>query len=86
MSNAPCRPSAYPPRPATPTERRRSFTAIDFETATTEPNSSCATGLPSIVVVGIPECWVDARRVARLLRWQPANDNDCGNVVAGAVE
>ena len=42
--------------------------------------------LPSIVVVGIPECWVDARRVARLLRWQPANDNDCRNVVAGAVK
>jgi len=46
--------------------------------------SPCA--LPSIVVVGIPECWVDAGRVARLLRRQPANDNGCRDVVAGAVE
>lgn len=29
----------------------------------------------SIVVVGIPECWVDVRRVAELVRRQPANDN-----------
>jgi hypothetical protein len=49
-----------------------------------KPLSLCA--CPSVVVVGIPECWVDARRVARLLRWQPANDNERRYVVAGAAE
>ena len=46
--------------------------------------SLCA--CPAVVVVGIPECWVDARRVTRLLRWQPANDNERRYVVAGAAE
>jgi hypothetical protein len=49
-----------------------------------KPLSLCA--CPSVVVVGVPECWVDARRVARLLRWQPANDNERRYVVAGAAE
>jgi hypothetical protein len=39
---------------------------------------------PSVVVVGIPECWLDARRVAQLLRPQPANDNGRGNAVAAS--
>ena len=49
-----------------------------------KPLSLCA--CPSVVVVGVPECWVDTRRVARLLRWQPANDNERRHVVAGAAE
>ena len=31
---------------------------------------------PALVVgVGVPECWVDARRLARCLRRAAANDN-----------
>jgi hypothetical protein len=33
----------------------------------------CAPAL--VVVVGVPECWVDARRLARCLRRAAANDN-----------
>lgn len=40
---------------------------------------------PLIVVVGIPDCWLDPRRIARLLRRQPANDNG-RRILAGAVE
>ena len=30
---------------------------------------------PSVLVAGIPDCWVDTRRVNHLLRRSPANDN-----------
>lgn len=36
---------------------------------------------PSLVVVGVPDCWVDARRLAQSLRRAAANDNDRGDVV-----
>ena len=46
MSNAVHLPDALRRRVATPpTPRRASFTAIDFETATRDPNSACAIGL-----------------------------------------
>jgi DNA polymerase-3 subunit epsilon len=45
MVYASCRRNAYPPRSATLATRCPSFTAIDFETATTDPNSACAVGL-----------------------------------------
>jgi hypothetical protein len=41
---------------------------------------------PSIVVAGIPECWVDAGRIARLLRSPPANDNGRRGGQARTVE
>jgi hypothetical protein len=34
-----------------------------------------ASASPSVVVVGVPDCWVDARRLARLLKRAAANDN-----------
>jgi hypothetical protein len=40
----------------------------------------------SIVVVGVPDCWVDARRLAQLLRRAPANDNCDRDVAAPAAE
>jgi DNA polymerase-3 subunit epsilon len=46
MSNAVHFPNAVRRRvPRPPTPRRTSFTAIDFETATKDPNSACAIGL-----------------------------------------
>lgn len=30
---------------------------------------------PSVVVAGIPDCWVDARRLNQWLHRSPANDN-----------
>jgi hypothetical protein len=36
---------------------------------------------PSVVVLGIPECWIDARRIAALLRQAPANDNRRGALI-----
>lgn len=30
---------------------------------------------PTVLVAGIPDCWVDVRRVNELLRRSPANDN-----------
>ena len=45
MTNVAFRPSATPPRRTTPAPLQSSFTALDFETATTAPNSACAIGL-----------------------------------------
>jgi len=30
---------------------------------------------PSIIVVGVPDCWVDSHRLNQWLRRSPANDN-----------
>jgi hypothetical protein len=30
---------------------------------------------PSVLVVGVPDCWVDPRRLNLWLRRSPANDN-----------
>jgi len=30
---------------------------------------------PSVLVAGVPDCWVDARRLNLWLRRSPANDN-----------
>lgn len=37
---------------------------------------------PSLVVVGVPDCWVDARSLAQSLQRAPANDNDRRALVA----
>jgi hypothetical protein len=41
---------------------------------------------PSLVVVGVPDCWVDERRLARSLQRAPANDNDRRDLVAPEAE
>ena len=41
---------------------------------------------PSLVVVGVPDCWVDARRLAQSLRRSPANDNDRHDLLAPEAE
>jgi hypothetical protein len=30
---------------------------------------------PSVVVAGVPDCWIDAQRLNQWLRRSPANDN-----------
>lgn len=38
---------------------------------------------PCLVVVGVPQCWIDVRRVARRLVRFVANDNGWQSVAAG---
>ena len=39
---------------------------------------------PSVIVAGVPDCWVDARRLAQWLRRSPANDDGRRDVVPPA--
>jgi len=41
---------------------------------------------PCVVVVGVPQCWVDVSRVAQLLARPPSNDNGHHAVAAGRAK
>jgi hypothetical protein len=39
---------------------------------------------PSVVVAGVPDCWVDTRRLNQWLRRSPANDNGRAGTISSS--